>query len=67
MRLYNLRQGNQAVNKYTKDFNHLIMQCASTNMEKQMLVRYLGGLRIEIYDLVIFQPFCNYKTFISWP
>jgi len=42
--LHNLTQGNTSVDKYTREFEKLLIKREKNEPEEQTIVRYLGGL-----------------------
>ena len=52
MKFHNFKQRGLSVEKYTAEFDHLMICCDVVKQEEQMIARYLGGLRVEISDAV---------------
>ncbi|QHO35078.1 uncharacterized protein DS421_9g272490 [Arachis hypogaea] len=57
IKFHNLRQKSLSVEEYTMDFEELLMKCDIQELEEQTIVHYLGGLNIEISDVVQLQPY----------
>ena len=56
-RLQNLRQGMRTVNDYADEFYQLIVRNDIMETEEQLTARYIGGLRMQIQDMVnMFNP-----------
>ena len=56
-RLQNLRQGTRTVNDYADEFYQLIARNDIMETEEQLTARYIGGLRMQIQDMVnMFNP-----------
>ena len=47
--------------EYTTKFDHLMIRCDVVEQEEQMIARYLGGLHVEISDVVQLQPYRTYN------
>jgi hypothetical protein len=60
MKFHNFKQRELSVEEYTVEFDHLMIRCDVVEQEEQMIARYLGGLRVEISDVVQLQPYWNY-------
>uniref|UniRef100_A0A2N9FZ08 RNA-directed DNA polymerase n=1 Tax=Fagus sylvatica TaxID=28930 RepID=A0A2N9FZ08_FAGSY len=60
MKFHNFKQRELSVEEYTAEFDHLMIRCDVVEQEEQMIARYLGGLRVEISDVVQLQPYWNY-------
>jgi hypothetical protein len=60
MKFHNFKQRELSVEEYTAEFDHLMIRCDVVEQEEQMIARYLGGLRVEINDVVQLQPYWNY-------
>ncbi|VFQ90321.1 unnamed protein product [Cuscuta campestris] len=56
-RLQNLRQGNQSVEEYNREFEELLMRCDLQENDSQTFVRYLFGLNTQIANTVELQNF----------
>ena len=52
MKFHNFKQRELFVEEYTAEFDHLMIRCDVVKQEEQMIARYLGGLRVEISDVV---------------
>lgn len=52
LKFHNLKQNELSVEKHTAEFDHLMTQCDTVELEEQMIARYLGGLHVEINDVV---------------
>jgi hypothetical protein len=48
------------MDEYIVKFDHLMIRC-DVEQEEQMIARYLGGLRVEISDVVQLQPYWIYN------
>ena len=57
MQLHKLRQLSMTVEEYTREFELLSMKCELGENEDQKIVRYIGGLNIEIGHLVQLQQY----------
>jgi hypothetical protein len=60
MKFHNFKQRELSVEEYTTEFDHLMIRCDVVEQEEQMIARYLGGLHVEISDVVQLQPYWNY-------
>jgi len=58
-RLHNIRQEGRSVEEYTRDFDRLLMTCDLGESEDQTIVRYLGGLKESIQNVVELQAFSS--------
>ncbi|VFQ86098.1 unnamed protein product [Cuscuta campestris] len=56
-RLQHLRQGNQSVEEYNREFEELLMRCDLQENDSQTFVRYLFGLNTHIAHTVELQTF----------
>ncbi|VFQ77733.1 unnamed protein product [Cuscuta campestris] len=56
-RLQHLRQGNQSVEEYNREFEELLMRCDLQENDSQTFVRYLFGLNTQIANTVELQTF----------
>ncbi|KAK0590976.1 hypothetical protein LWI29_033915 [Acer saccharum] len=61
MKFHNFKQRELSVEEYTAEFDHLMIRCDVVEQEEQMIARYLGGLRVEISDVVQLQPYWTYN------
>ncbi|PKI44058.1 hypothetical protein CRG98_035545 [Punica granatum] len=53
----NLRQGSRSVDDYTNEFYQLVARNELQEIEDQLVVRYIGGLRVQLQDTVnLFNP-----------
>lgn len=52
LRFHNFKQNELSVEEYKAEFDHLMTQCDIVELEEQMIARYLGGLHVEINDVV---------------
>ncbi|WRX27058.1 hypothetical protein QQP08_019545 [Theobroma cacao] len=52
------------VEEYTMEFEQLHMKCDVHEPEEQTVARYLGGLNVEIADVVQLQPYWNLNDVI---
>lgn len=57
IKFHNFLQGEKSAEEYTIEFEHLMLQCDVNEANKQMIARYLGGLKSEIANLVELQPY----------
>jgi hypothetical protein len=51
-RLQNWSQGAKSVDEYTEEFHKLLARVDISESDKQLVSRYIGGLRIQIQDTV---------------
>ena len=58
--LHNLTLGNISVDKYTREFEKLLIKCDIQEPEEQTIVRYLGGLEPKDSNIIELQ---QYTTF----
>ena len=61
MKFHNFKQRELSVEEYTTEFDHLMIRCDGVEQEEQMIACYLGGLRVEISDVVQLQPYWTYN------
>ncbi|GJS32473.1 transposon ty3-I gag-pol polyprotein [Tanacetum coccineum] len=61
MVLYNLKQKELSTEDYTVEFDHLMIKCDVVEPEKQIIARYLGGLRADISNILELQPYWSYS------
>jgi hypothetical protein len=61
MKFHNFKQKELSVEEYTTKFDHLMIRCDVVEQEEQMIARYLGGLHVEISDVVQLQPYRTYN------
>ncbi|XP_062155188.1 uncharacterized protein LOC133863244 [Alnus glutinosa] len=61
LKFHNFRQNDLSVEAYTVEFDHSMMHCDIVEPEEQMVARYLGGLRLEISNIVQLQPYWTYN------
>lgn len=47
--------------KYTAEFDHLMMRCDLSELKEQTVACYLGGLKLEIRSVVQLQPYWTYN------
>ncbi|EOX92171.1 Gag-pol polyprotein-like protein [Theobroma cacao] len=64
IKFHNLRQKTMTVEEYTMEFEQLHMKCDVQEPEEQTVARYLGGLNVEIADIVQLQPYWNLNDVI---
>jgi len=64
-KLHNLQQGKMSVEKYTREFEKLLIKCDLQESEDQTIVKYMGGLDPRYSNVVELQ---QYSTFliIKW-
>ncbi|KAM2928344.1 hypothetical protein COP2_035599 [Malus domestica] len=62
LKMYNFLQGTMLVDEYTEEFDLLMVHCGIDEPEEQTIARYLGGLRREIHDAVVLQPYWSYDN-----
>lgn len=55
------KQGELFVQKYTAEFDHLMMRCDLSEPKEQTVACYLGGLKLEIRSVVQLQPYWTYN------
>ncbi|PKI48211.1 hypothetical protein CRG98_031398 [Punica granatum] len=56
-RLQNLRQGSRSVDNYTNELYQLVARNELQETEDQLVARYIGGLRVQLQDMVnLFDP-----------
>jgi hypothetical protein len=53
------------VTDYTEKLDHLMLKCGVVELGEQTIARYLRGLRKEIHDVVILQPFIFYHDVLK--
>lgn len=51
--------------EYTTEFDHLLMKCNIAEPEEQTIARYLGGLMMEIGNVVQLQPYWTYVDVVK--
>lgn len=61
LKLHSLRQGARSVDEFTEEFDLLTIRSGVTEDEEHTIARYLGGLRPEIRDVVVLQPYWSYN------
>ena len=47
--------------EYTTEFDHLMASCDIVKPKEQMIARYLGGLCVELSDVVQLQSYWTYN------
>lgn len=47
--------------EYIAEFDHLMIRCDIVEPEEQMITHYLGGLRVELSDVVQLHPYWTYN------
>jgi hypothetical protein len=56
-RLQNWSQGLKSVDEYTEEFHKLLARVDLSELDEQLVSRYIGGLRVQIQDTVnLFDP-----------
>jgi len=55
-----LTQGNLNVEKFTREFEMLVIKCDLQEPEKQTIVRYLGGLDPRYTNMVELQAYTTF-------
>lgn len=63
LKLHHFSQEHCSVEQYTEEFDYLMMRCCVAEPEEQTILRYLGGFRKEIFDIVQLQPYYTYHEF----
>jgi hypothetical protein len=61
IRLQTLLQGSLSVEEYVKEFELLLIRCELMEPQEQTIVRFLGGLRKDITNVVELQPTSSLK------
>ena len=61
LRFHNFKQKELSVEEYTTDFDHHMTRCDIVEPKEQMITCYLGGLRVEINDVVQLQTCWTYN------
>jgi len=56
LKFHNFRQNDLSVEEYIAEFDHSMMRCDIVEPEEQMVARYLGGLHLEINNIVQLHP-----------
>lgn len=62
---HHLEQGNLSVFEYAREFENLIMKCDLKENDVQTLVRFLGGLNVDIKNVVELYPFTSLSDLIQ--
>ena len=57
LKFHHLKQASKSVEKYTRDFEQLLLKCDLKEDESQTLIRYLSGLNEEIAHVVELHPY----------
>jgi hypothetical protein len=57
IRLQTLRQGSLSMEEYVKEFELLLIRCELMEPQEQTIARFLGGLRKDITNVVVLQPY----------
>ncbi|KAL3503374.1 hypothetical protein ACH5RR_037823 [Cinchona calisaya] len=60
LKCHSFKQNNLSVVDYTAEFEDLMLRCDIYEPEEQTIARYLGGLRIEICNVVQLQPYWTF-------
>ncbi|KAL3521868.1 hypothetical protein ACH5RR_014702 [Cinchona calisaya] len=60
LKFHSFKQNNLSVVDYTAEFEDLMLRCDIYEPEEQTIARYLGGLRIEICNVVQLQPYWTF-------
>ncbi|KAL3537249.1 hypothetical protein ACH5RR_000615 [Cinchona calisaya] len=60
LKFHSFKQNNLSVVDYTAEFEDLMLRCDIYEPEEQTIDRYLGGLRIEICNVVQLQPYWTF-------
>jgi len=63
-KLQRLEQDNMSVQKYYEEFQKCIICCGIVEDMKDKIVRFYGGLRHEIQDIVYHKKFCTVTRLI---
>nr|XP_028965045.1 uncharacterized protein LOC114827423 [Malus domestica] len=61
LKFHNFKQKDLSVEEYTTEFDKLQMLCDIVESEEQTIARYLGGLHLEIGNIVQLQPYWSYN------
>nr|GEY79856.1 reverse transcriptase domain-containing protein [Tanacetum cinerariifolium] len=61
IQLHDFAQRDLSVAYYTEEVDNLMLKCGIAEPDEKTIARYLCGLRKEIYDVVILQPFISYN------
>jgi hypothetical protein len=61
LKFHNFQQNDLSVEEYTAEFNHSMMRCDIVKPDEQMVARYLGGLHLEISNIVQLPPYWTYN------
>jgi len=58
--LHNLTQGTMCLDKYTREFEKLLIKCDIQEPEKQTIARYLGALEPKYSNVVELKQFTTF-------
>ena len=61
MTFHNFKQKELFVEEYTTEFDHLMIWCDIVEPKEQMIAYYLGGLCVELSDVVQLQTYWTYN------
>jgi len=50
--VHHLNQGNLSIEEYIRELEKIVIKCDLHDLEKQIIVRYLGGLGIRYANVV---------------
>lgn len=61
LKFHNLMQKDLFIEESTAEFEQLMMKCDIVEPEEQTIAHYLGGLRIEIGNMVQLRPYWTFQ------
>ncbi|KAK0580214.1 hypothetical protein LWI29_038137 [Acer saccharum] len=65
LRFHNFKQKDLSVEEYTSEFDNQRMLCDLIEPNEQTIARYLGGLQIDICNIVQLQPYWTYNDVVK--